>query len=261
MDRSQIPAALRASRPRDCSRFTTGALSKMQPPDVAIRLITRDALLAKARQRLADADGYRLYTGLAAEVFSADPKRAAELCKAAGVSATPEQSAAGVPGWVHRPFWGEHSHPHAAWDGPDADHDGGHRHTHTHNGDSNHHHTHANVSVKSARPVQPGALAKTATPRLPSGTWRIQTADRTATVHVPILDAYQSKRVIGEMIDAGQLGELQAEIGRVAKAVEQTRGTSKAERYERQAAVMASGEDRAAYLELARREREKAGVR
>ena len=161
MRREDIPAGLRIARAKDVARIPAAALAKMQPADVALRLLAADEYRRRAEVPHLDGDLFRARISQASTVLTtANPAEASALIKAAGVTATPQQSAAGVPGWVHRPFTGTHDHDHSAWGAANADRGGGHTHRHEHRGDSNHHHAHTAASAKST--LQSRTAASTA---------------------------------------------------------------------------------------------------
>jgi hypothetical protein len=88
--REDIPVRLRLARAQDIARIPDAALKTMSPADVAPRLLAAGEYRRRASVPHLDGDLYRYRLGLASEVLTtADPKRAAELVKAAGVQSPP----------------------------------------------------------------------------------------------------------------------------------------------------------------------------
>jgi hypothetical protein len=262
MDRSQIPARLRADRAHDCARIPSAALKSMTPADVAPRLLAHDEYVRRARVPHLDGDLLRHRLGLAREVLTtADPRRAAELIAKAGVSPGATAAAAGtlpgqrrpLPGQLpleattHTGGWGTHQHRIA---------DCQHIHVHTHRGDNDHSQAdhHRPGSQQGLSPSPPNAAPSTG----------IKSAGRSVTVPTPALNvvAHSSSLDDGltKLNQQGRLGEAAAELGRLAAAAASLKGLSKAVHYREQAARVSDPEMRSAYLQMAR-ELESAGAR
>lgn len=250
MDRSQIPWRLAAARGATIARIPSATLATMAPCDLAPRLLAHDALIRKATDALTETD----------------PRQVAAIMKAAG-----------VPWSGHEAMTGTHKHAHPAYgsQGGDATHE----HEHTHRGDANHRHTHA--SAKSTRPDRtgksaaqlaadavraaaglPAASSKPATRSATGAAAKARDADQQATMdHLAKIATAAVERAsagLGLRIDEVAL-RVRGAHGTIASAAGDV--LAKAAAYEAKTARMTCAEDRAAYLELARAERDKAGAR
>ena len=267
MRRTDIPVRLRIARAADIAKIPDTALKAMAPADVAPRLLAADEYRRRAAVPHLDGDLYRHRLSLAREVLAtADPKRAAELVKAAGVlaytlrdgtkvptsDATELKTAIGVGKRDHRtglpgddPAFRRHlidrakalnlrQEIPASWGAE-----------------------YAGKSAKAAPGrAHPGTLlAKSTSPAA---------APRSITVPTPALDRLNTARSFEDGLSTlarkGELGIAAKELAAVAAAHGEVTGKSGAWRYERKAALATDPADRQAYLELARREREKAGT-
>jgi hypothetical protein len=250
MRRQDIPARLRIARAADVAKIPDVALKAMAPADVAPRLLAADEYRRRAAVPHLDGDLYRHRLGLAREVLeTADPKRAAELVKAAG-----------VPEWAHRAFTGAHVHEH-----PDNGVRGSalHEHRHFHEGDASHKHDHPGAGPVPASPQDTGKSAKSSRSGV-LGPLAKGAAPRSVTVPTPALDEVSRSRSLADGLTrlqrSGRLGEAAAELVRVAAAAASLAGASKAVEYRRKAAVVSDPEMRQGYLELAA-QAERAGAR
>ena len=222
MKHSEIPAGLAKARSADIARIPNRVLAKMTRADLANRLVAAGEFRRRASVPHLDGDLYRYRLGLASEVLTTDdPKRAAELVKAAGVG----------------------------------------------------------VTIGTGRAARPAAAA-TGTLRkgaAPDGVIRYPAVDL-------LVDKANAARSVAtalmELAKAGRLADLERDIasmrrhvssGRrelvkgppaagLVKAAGTSADTSKAARYERKAQLVTDPELRQGYRELARREREKAGM-
>ncbi len=89
MRHAEIPAGLAKARAADIARIPTRVLAKMTRADLADRLVAAGEYRRRARVPHLDGDLFSYRLGLATEVLTTDdPKRAAELVKAAGVGVT-----------------------------------------------------------------------------------------------------------------------------------------------------------------------------
>lgn len=192
MRRAEIPDSLMKARGADIGRVPVTALAKMTRGDLVARLNAAAEYRRRGRQPRQPAEAARMYADLASEsLTTTDPKRAAGLVKAAGV--TP-----------------------------------------------------------AARPRA-----------LPSQAARKATTDDLAQVAMKAVEARARALSLGIDRVALQLRGVQGTIAAATGGPVRTRSgeqLAKAARYERQAAVVTDPADRRGYLELARAEREKAGL-
>lgn len=228
MRREDIPARLRVARPADCRRIPLAALKSMQPADVAPRLSAADEFRRRARVPHLDGDlmSYRL--GLASEVLAtADPKRAAALIKAAGI--TPGQRPAAASGPLAKS-------PARAARQPAA----------------------RQVGDIVTYPVV-NLLEQKANKAMSASTALIEMANegRLGALEADIArmrrDVSSGRVMLTRPTARTPAAALPASSPGAAQL-------AKAERYERQAARMTDPADRRGYLELARAERDKAGA-
>jgi hypothetical protein len=235
MRREDIPARLRVARPADCQRIPLAALKSMAPADVGPRLAAADEYRRRARVPHLDADVLRYRLGLATEVLTtADPKRAADLVKAAGVQVAPQPPAAPASRTAVRPAALSKAGPaaDAAFPALNLFQRKSARAMSTNTG-----------LMEMAREGRLGAL-ETDIGRLrravDAGASLVPSGRSAAP---PTADVIKSAR-------AQFVADLDTASARLSKAA----------RYERQAGVVSDPELRKAYIDLARQERENAGA-